>query len=153
MENKSKPLEIKGIEGHIVLLCKGHYKYKDIVEALRMIWAIRCGYEYEFNKNGSADRYICNELFSLIQKLSPQKTPYYHEIIHAELENKWRYENLSALEQLMLVYWSELAFCKVKEKVGKKYVNLIVLPKPKKRIFNRILRGNGKYEDYKIINN
>lgn len=47
MENKSKPLEIKGIEGHIILLCKGHYKYSDILEALRMIWAIRCGYDYQ----------------------------------------------------------------------------------------------------------
>lgn len=153
MENKSKPLEIKEIKGHIILLCKGYYKYNNILEALRMVWAIRCGYDYDFNKKGEADRYIANELYKLFKLLNPKKAEYFHEILHMELKNQWKYDDLTPLEHLILIYCSELMMIQIKEKVGKKWKYLIKLPKPKKQIFNRILRGNGKYEDYKLINN
>jgi len=148
-----KPIEIKGIRGHMILLCKGHYKYQNILEAFRMIWAIRCGYDYEFAKKNQVDRYIADELYELLKLTDPKKIEYFHELLHKELQDTYKSEELTPLERIILIYRSYLSMVQIKEKVGKKYKYLIKLPKPKKQVFNRILRGNGKYEDYKLINN
>lgn len=144
-------ITINDFQGHLTLLCKGHYKYKDIFAAFRMIWAIRCGYDYQEEKNNFVDQHIANELYDIVKKLCPHKISYLHELIHKELSNSWRYENLTPLECIILIYRSEIMMVEVKSKVGKKWKNFIKLPKPKKQVFNRILRGNGRYEDYTKI--
>ncbi len=143
--------ELRGLDGHIVLLCKNHYKCSSIIEGLRMIWAIRCGYEYNKNER-SIDKNIANKLYKLLIELMPERINYLQERIHDEININWRFrEELSSLERLISIYCSELAFIQIKEKYKNKWINLILLPKPKKRIFNRILRGNGKYKDYYLI--
>jgi len=152
MSNKSV-LEIKGIEGHIVLLCKNNYKYDDFLVALRRLWAIRCGYDYEHNEDGSADEYIADELFRIFKIINPEKAENYYKYLHREFNNSFgKHDNLKPLEICILSYRSEIAFSQVKERVNQKYRVLIKLPKPKKRVFNRIFKGGGKYGDYKIIN-
>jgi hypothetical protein len=147
-------ITLKSIEGHIILYCKGHYNVEsvDFLTGLRRIWSIRCGYDYR-KEDKSADRYIANELFSLFKLLSPKKAEYFHEILHYDLES-WRatrYKDLTFLETLIMVYRSEIWNIQIKEKQKVKYSSLIKLPKPQKRLFKRIVKGKGDYNDYKLI--
>lgn len=144
-------LELKGFDGHIVLYCKNHYKYpKGFIAGLRMIWAIRCGYDYN-EKDIFANRNIADKLYSILRDLIPNGMTHLQERIHEDIVTPWRYEGLSPLEKLISIYCSEIMNIQVKDKVGEKYIAFIKLPKPNKRVFNRILRGNGKYQDYYLI--
>lgn len=147
-----KPKEIKGFDGHIILYCKNHYTFpKGFINGLRMIWAIRCGYPYNENDH-SADQYIANRLYKLLQELVPERMQYLQERIHDDITCDWRFaSNTSFIERLISVYCSEIANIQVKEKRGEKFYSLIKLSKPMKKVFNRILRGNGKYEDYWLV--
>lgn len=153
MKNKKPEIVIEGIEGHIVLLCKGHYKYKDFLEAIRILWAVRCGYEYEFNKDGEADVFIANEMFKIFRTLNPQKADEYYKFLHNALIDRIN-SGLKPIEMCILFYRSEISMTKVKERDNNtgKYYSIVKLPKPKKRIFNRILSGDYVYDDYKLIN-
>lgn len=135
------------IQGHLVLFCKNHYKSPSLLEGLRMIWAIRCGYNYR-KDDKSVDRYIADEMYKIAVLCGCQNI---QEKIHDRLQWEYRYEGLTALESLIQIYCCEIAFVQVREKTGKVYKNIIKLPKPKKQVFNRILRGNGRYDDYKLI--
>lgn len=141
---------LTNIQGHIVLFCKNHYKYTDFFQAIRMLWCIRCGYDFE-DYNKSSDAYIANELYKIFKLLNPKKADYFYEILHGNIANTYKYEGLTPIETLILEYRSEIIMIQVKEKVGKKWKTLVKLPKPKKRLFNRIFRGNGRYEDYKNL--
>ena len=145
--------EIKGIQGHIILLCKNHYKFDDLVIALRMLWAIRCGYDYDKNDK-SVDRYIANNLYQILMKVNPKRLENFHETIHEEISNNLRYPNCTPLEIMIYLYCSELTTLRVKEcidDINNKWKTLIVLPKPKKQVLNRIFRGNGRFNDYKLL--
>lgn len=143
-------LTYKEIEGHIILLCKNHYKIKEgLVESLKMIWAIRCGYEYD-KKDNSSLRYIMNELYTI---LLPTITDHsrFQDQLHDYITS-WVYKDFTLEERVIKFYCSQISNLKVKEKISdNKWQILINLPKPKKILFNRILRGNGRYEDYKLI--
>lgn len=145
-------IQLPTIEGHIVLYCKNHYSTDvDFHVGLRRIWAIRCGLDEEHVITGQADRYIANELYKLFRLLNPTKAEYFHEIIHAELEKPYRFKDLTHLESLMIIYRSEISMVAIREKKGERYYPLVKLPKPKKKLFKRIIKGKGVYDDYKAI--
>lgn len=137
-------------DGHIILLCKNYYTMKSgLVESLKMIWAIRCGYDYKKDNNSSL-RYIMNHLYKMVDKTINDHVAF-HEKMHESLTS-FSYKNLELIETLIHFYCSELAFLQIREKTSNNKWNILVkLPKPNKRVFNRILNGNGRYEDYKLI--
>ena len=145
-------IKIDTLQGHLVLYCKNHYDVKtvDFLVGLRRIWAIRCGFDYKDNDK-SCDEYIANEFYRIFKQLNPRKAEYFFEILHKEINNNFRYENLNPIERLIWIYRNELMTIQIKEKIGNKWHNLIQLPKARKQVFKRIVRGNGKYEDYKLI--
>lgn len=143
--------KIKGFDGHIILLCKNHYVCSSIIEGLRMIWAIRCGYDYD-PKETSSDRYIANKLYKLLKELLPERMEYLQERIHDDITCDWRFEpNTTPIQKLIYVYISEISWIQIQEKKGEEWIPIIQLPEPNKEVFNRILRGEGKYEDYWLI--
>lgn len=144
--------KLDSIQGHLVLYCKGHYKVAnvDFLVGLRRIWAIRCGITYK-EGDKSYDEYVSDELYRIFKMLNPKKAEYFMEIIHKEINNEFLYEGLGVLERLIMIYRNEIFMIQVKDKIGKKWTNIIDLPKPKKRVFKRIVSGNGKYNDYKLI--
>ena len=156
MENK--PIELDEFQGHIVLYCKHHYKTpkgdKGFFEGLKMIWAIRCGYKYELTGKDTLT-YIANDMYSIIRKCMPKRLEHLMETLHREIN--WgigKPENLSAIEAIVWEYGSMISQMQVREKKEgrKRYSWIVKLPKPKKQVFNRILRGNSNYEDYyKIV--
>jgi hypothetical protein len=152
-----KPIELDDFQGHIILYCKSHYNFpkteKGFFEGLKMIWAIRCGYDYELTGQDTLT-YIANDMYRIIEKCLPTKIPYIMETMHRELVwNIGKPENLTPIEAIIWEYHSHISQMQIKEKSeGKKrYQWIVKLPKPKKRIFNRILNGNGRYSDYDLI--
>ncbi len=71
-------ITLKKFQKHIVLYCKGQYNIpkgeKGFFEGLKMIWAIRCGYDYEQTSKDTL-AYIANDMYSIISKCLPHKLP------------------------------------------------------------------------------
>ena len=143
--------ELLGINGHIVLYCKNHYKHSNsIIEDLKKIWAIRCGYDYDSKDNTMVKNIIDNLYMILKPYISNEQR--FQENLHEHLLS-WMYKDLNTAERLIYFYCSELANLQVRKQISdKKWEWIVKLPKPKKKLFNRILAGNGKYDDYKLIN-
>lgn len=144
-----KAIEIKGIDGHIILYCKSHYNHSgSLLEDLKKIWAIRCGYPYDKNDNSMTIN-ILNRLYKILQPTIINHI-HFQEQLHNHLVN-WVYKDLSTFENILIFYIGNITNIQIKEKINNKWITLIKLPKPNKRVFNRIIRGNGRYEDYKLI--
>lgn len=143
-------IELEKFEGHLVLYCKGWYSVKDVdfLTGLRRIWAIRCGFDVE-HIDKSIDEYIANALYKTLKKLNPKKIEYLSELIHKEVSKTYlsTYEGLSTIETLIMIYRSEIWAVSIKEN-GK---TIIKLPKPQKRLFKKIVKGKGEYNDYKNV--
>lgn len=158
MEKKRKPIELEAFQGHIVLYCKGHYKFTDFFDGLKRIWAIRCGYDYEYTSKDTLS-FVAMDMYEIIAKTEPDRLPYLMEQLHRNLVPRWSgdyVENLSPIEAVIWQYRIILSNMQVRErdKVTGRLYPLVKLPKAKKRIFNRILRGKGEYHDYfRIVNN
>lgn len=142
-------------DGHIVLYCKGWYSQKnvdiDFLVGLRKIWAVRCGYDYR-ESDKSVDEYIADKLFNIIVQTTPKLDfVHFQKRLHQELAKDYlsTYQGLTTIEKLIKVYRSELLCLKIRDNRKK----LIKLPSPKKRIFYKIIKGNGEYNDYKLITN
>ena len=154
METTKQPIKLEPIQGHIILYCKGHYKVKtdQFFEGLKMIWAIRCGYDYELTDKHTL-AYIANDMYKIIQQCSPSVCERLFDTIHRELVNYncSKPKDMTPIESIIWEYRSILSQLSVREKIKNKWVWSIKLPKPKKQIFNRILRGNGVYTDYDKI--
>lgn len=143
--------------GHLILYCKGAYKVKteDFFEGLKKIWAIRCGYDYN-QTNRDVLRYIANDMYEIISICAPKKLPHIIGILHQELSptasSFGKPENMLPIEAIIWEYRGALNNLKVREhnEKGKIYW-IIKLPKPQRQLFNRILRGKGRYEDYKLV--
>lgn len=146
-----KPIELDVFDGHLVLYCKGKYETKDFFEGLKRMWAIRCGYDYEYS-NDDVYRYVANHLFKIIIRCDLQRIEHLMDDIHRELT--WSIstpENLTPIQALIWRYRSIIIGMQVREKRGSRYYPLVRLPKPKVRVMKRILRGNGRYQDYEVI--
>lgn len=142
--------EIKGFDGHIILYCKYHYNHsKNPLEDLKKIWSIRCGYPYN-EKDNSAVKPIINRLYKILLSTEIDSSSF-QEQLHDHLLN-WLYKEMSTIDKLIYFYMSKISNITINKQIGNKWITLIKLPKPKKRVFNRIIRGNGRYEDYKLIN-
>ena len=118
-----------------------------------MIWAIRCGYDYELTDKHTL-AYIANDMYKIIQKCSPNVCERLFDTIHRELASRFtstKPKDMTPIEAIIWEYRSILNQLSVREKIKNKWVPIIKLPKPKKQIFNRILRGNGAYTDYHKI--
>lgn len=154
--------KLEPIKGHIVLYCKGHYSIpkeeKSFFEGLKRIWAIRCGYDYSQTSRDVLS-YIAMEMYDiLLETQTSEKMEYIMEQLHRNLVPKWKEDFVRTLSPIEAVIWEyryHISNIQIKEfdEKTKKYYELVKLPKPKKQVFNRILRGNGKYDDYKLITN
>lgn len=145
-------IELEKFQKHIVLYCKGQYNFpkgdKGFFEGLKIIWAIRCGYDYE-HCSSDVLSYIANDMYKIISKCMPNKLPHLMELLHIELTSGiGKPHNLTPIEAVVHEYRSLLSNMQVKERVGKKYKWIIKLDKPQPRLFNRILKNKGKYGDY-----
>jgi len=150
-------ITLEKFQEHLVLYCKGHYYASDVdfVEGLKRIWAIRCGYDYK-NEPSAVGTYIANELYKIITICLPYSLPHIQELLHRSLGNRlgssFKPDNLEPIDIILWEYKNIIAQLQVKkEQPDGKYETLIKLPKPKKQLFNRIVRGNGKYGDYKLV--
>jgi hypothetical protein len=139
-------------DGHIILYCKGHYNQKDVdfIVGLQRIWAVRCGLPFD-SIRGSFNEYIADHLHEIFVKCCPQKQPYFYQILYKGLVDEWKYEGLTAIERVIMIYSNELVQLQIKEKKNKNYTTLIKLPKPQKRLFKKIVSGKGEYIDYKLV--
>jgi hypothetical protein len=146
-------IKLEEFDGHIVLYCKGWYYQEDVdfLLGLRRIWAIRCGYDYEENDK-SADEYIADRMFKIIVQTNPNLDfVHFQKRLHNELSKDYlsTYKGLNTIEKLIKIYRSEIMMLQIRD--DKKV--LVKLPKEKKRVFSRILKGKGEYKDYKLITN
>ena len=154
-----EPVNLDIFQGHVVLFCKGHYKINDFFEGLKMIWAIRCGYDYNPNEGDRVLEYIADDMLKIIIKCrninTPEKMLHLMDVIHKEVTNQafWKPKDMSPIKAIIWEYRSIISQLTVREKPeGKKrYKPIINIPKPMKQTFNRILNGNGKYTDYDLI--
>lgn len=145
-------------KAHIVLYCKHHYEIpngdKGFFEGLKMVWAIRCGYDYKFTSEDTMS-YVANDMYEIIQTCLPDKISFLMNVLHREIGNQafWKPKDMLPIEALIWEYRRVLCDLQVKEqdKVSKKWRTLVKLPKPQRQLFNRILRGNGKHNDYEKV--
>lgn len=141
-------------DGHIILYCKGHYTVKDVdfLTGLRRIWAVRCAFDFEYIDK-SIDEYIANKLYKLFVQLKPEKAVYFQELLHKELSNGFwgREKETAAIEKLIRIYRGEIWDTQIYETIDGKRKTLIKLPKPQKGLFTEIVKGNDKYNDYKLV--
>ena len=156
MNDIKTPIELDPIQGHIVLLCKNWYKMpkrKSFFEALRMIWAIRCGYDYKLTSYDT-DSYIANDMWEVINTCAPERLTVYMDNFHREIGNtRFKPKDMTAIQAIIWEYKNIISNLTICNKVGEEWIPIIKLPKPNNRVFKRILRGNGKYNDYYTITN
>jgi hypothetical protein len=147
-----KTIVVDKFHGHIILLCKGHYDYEDFYEAVKRIWEIRCGLPV-FNSD-SALEYIADNMYKILVQCG-KNTMYLQDEIHKHLMNPTPYAktevDLPPIKYMIDFYRSQLSCLQIRD--TDENLNLVLLPKPKKRLFNRIIKGNGKYNDYELIAN
>ena len=172
-----EPVNLETFQGHLVLYCKGHYhrtkknskemditsarekSQHDFFEGLKMIWAVRCGYDYNPTESDRVLEYIADEMFEIIaecKKLdSIERVKHFMDVLHKEVHNQafHKPKDMSPIRALIWEYRTILVHLQVKERPeGKKrHVPIVKLPKPMKQTFFRILNGNGRYKDYEKI--
>lgn len=155
-------MELNKFQGHIVLYCKGHYTFpegdKGFFEGLKMIWAIRCGYDYNLTTMDTLT-YIANDMYEILEKcMSIDKISNLIKKLHSEINPIYpgyanKPKDMSPIEAIIWEYRSMLNNLKIKEKdkITEEYIDLVKLPEPIPEIFNRILKGKGEYGDYWLI--
>lgn len=150
---------LEKFQKHIVLYCKGQYNTpngeKGFFEGLKMIWAIRCGYDYNLTSKDTLT-YIANDMFNIIMKCKPEKLEFFMDKIHKEINpiSNWtKPKDLTAIEAIIWEYRSILQNLQVRKlpEGKKRYKWLVYLSKPQPRLFNRILKGKGEYKDYEKV--
>lgn len=146
-------IEIDGFEGHIVLYCKGHYKTDNVLEGFRKIWAIRHGYPYDNNKaDKNVMRYVADTLLQIIKKINNDDLGLdIFEGVHRSLNNSFRLKTHSPIELLVIHYTFIIQHSQIKMIVGDGELPFIKLPEPDYHLFEKILSGNGEYNDYKKL--
>lgn len=145
----NKPKQVSKLDGHLILYSKGYYKTDNVLEGLRLIWCTICGLPAD-KTSKSNDIFIANTLIEVINNCSSITTEELQFKIHLRLDATIT-DNYTHIEAIILAYLGILSSIQIKCKYNIRYKALILLPKPKKRVFNRILKGNGRYEDYKLI--
>lgn len=153
---KKEPIKLKPFQGHIVLYCKCQYQVPtvDFFDGLRKIWAIRCGYDYDHTTK-DVDTYIANDMLEIIIKTKAKKLSDLFDTIHRNLTfpgSIGKPEGMTSIEPIIWEYRGILQNLKVREKnKSGDWEWIVQLPEPKTEIFERIIQGEGKYEDYYLI--
>jgi hypothetical protein len=152
-----EPIKLDPFQGHIVLFCKHHYRIPEDVsffEALRRIWAIRCGYDH-IHTSDSTDAYIATDMWKIITKCCPERLTTYMDHFHTEIANQsfWKPKGMTPIQAMIHEYERIISNIQVKDRVGlgDTWVDLVELPKPMPEVFNRILCGEGEYSDYRLV--
>jgi hypothetical protein len=149
-------ITLETFQKHIIFYCKGHYHipdtHKGFFEGLKMIWAIRCGYDYKHTGKDTLT-YIANDMYEIIATCMPKRLPYLMDTLHREINPFSSYgkpQDMSPIEAIIWEYRSMLSNMQIRKKPeGKKrYVWLVKIDKPQKQLFNKILKGLGNCEDY-----
>ena len=146
-----KPLSVELTQEQTIwmYLCKGHYKRPervDFLKAIRMLWAIRCGYDYE-ESDKRMYRHVADVLFELLMILEPKKQKYIHQLVHDELTSTFKYEDLTPIEIVIMCYRNHIMQALV---INRNDFELILGEKREDAV-NKVLEGNGEYGDYKLI--
>ena len=134
---------LTNFDSHIVLYCKRHYNVPnvDLILGLQRMIGAYCGNDAK----DISKHHILTKLSEIVSVLySDWSIKQILSRVHEALTNRL-YENLSVEERLILEYVTLICHTQVKE--GRQI--FINLPKPQKRLFKRIVRGNGKFEDCK----
>lgn len=157
-----EPITLEDFQGHLVLYCKGWYNTKndvDFFDGLKRIWAVRCGYDYKPNEGDRVLEYIADSMFEIIIDCkrinSTKEMKWLMDVIHKGVSDQafWKPKNMTPTRALIWEYRTMISNLHIKERPeGKKrHVPIVKLPKPMKRVFKRIINGNGRYEDYNLI--
>jgi hypothetical protein len=164
-----EPITLETFQGHLVRYCKGAYANSkttsrekaqvDFFEGLKMIWAIRCGYQYEQNDSDRVFEYIADEMFEIISRCkrldSVEKFRHFMDVLHKELYDQAFYKpkDMSPIRAMIWEYRMIICQLQIFERPeGKKrHVPIVKLPKAMRQTFSRILNGNGRYDDYRKI--
>jgi hypothetical protein len=157
-----EPITLETFNGHLVLYCKGHYNAKDkridFFDGLKRIWAVRCGYDYNPNEGDRVLEYIADSMFEIIAECKQfdtvERVKHFMDVIHKGVSDQsFKPEGMSPIRALIWEYRVVLIHLKVNDvpEGKKRYVPIVVLPKPMKQTFFRILNGNGNYDDYRKI--
>ena len=148
-------VEITPIQEHIILYCKFHYYVDSVsrIEGLKRLWAARCGYDYNEQDNSCLE-YIANDLFKIICTISNFSIIEFQKELHKAMFDYYRSEKDSVIERVINYYIFQLSYISVADynATSGKTKMLLNLPKPKKRLFKRILKGKGDYNDYNLLN-
>lgn len=154
-------VELDKFQGHIVLYCKGQYGPREgmdtsqFFEGLKRIWAIRCGYDYEYTSSDVLS-FIADDMYKIIIDCLPQRLEHIMSQMHRQLCNKSFYipDNLNTIESVVWYYRSVLSNMQIRDtnKETNELIDLIKLPAKLPDIFNRIIAGDGEYKDYWLIN-
>ena len=146
--------EITPIQGHIILYCKFHYDADGVsrIEGLKRLWAARCAYDYDEQDNSCLE-YIANDLFKIICTISNFSIIEFQKELHKATYNYYRDEEDTIMERIVNYYIFQLAYITVAEynPISGRTKMLLNLPKPKKRLFKKIISGKGDYNDYKQL--
>lgn len=151
-------IKLEKFQKHIVLYCKGHYKIPDgdkgFFEGLKMIWAIRCGYDYELTSRDTLS-YITDDMFKIIMQCEPQRLQ--HLICNLHREINWgigKPANLTPIEAIIWEYRSILANLQIRKSIPNTddYETIIDIEPLQVNLFNKILSGKGEYTDYEKVN-
>ena len=137
--------ELTNFDGHLVLYCKRHYDvyYVDFTLGLQRIIAVYSGIDTE----NVSKHHILTKLSKIVSVLySDWSIEQILSHVHEAICNNY-YEECSIEDRLIFQYCSLIYGSQIKS--GKKV--LVELPKPQKRLFKRIVRGNGNYNDYKLV--
>lgn len=150
---KKETVKLTPIQGHLIFLCKGLYKYDNIFEALKKLWAIRCGWDWQLSNNDTYT-HIADDLFKIMTLCKGLDINISMQNIHRNINESriGKPPNMSPIQALIWEYGRILSQVQVKESLKNgEYYDLVTLPEPNKELFERIFRGEGHYEDYKLI--
>lgn len=103
-----KTIKFEGLEAYMILLCKGHYKNRDIIIKLRMLSSLFLGYDYD-EKNLSIDELIANKLYNILVKSEQLDFINFQKHMHNEFAKYWKYKNIKPIEAMINFYCSEIA--------------------------------------------
>ena len=145
-------VKLTPIQGHLIFLCKGHYEYDDLFDALKRLWAVRCGWDWQLAGNDTYT-YIADDLFEIMMLCKGLDINTNMEYVHREINCEiFKPENMLPIQALIWEYKRILSQVQVKKSLGNdEYYDLVTLPEPNNELFERIFRGESQYEDYKLI--
>ena len=154
-------IKLDTFEGHLVLLCKGHYinksKTDDFFKILSYFWSVRCGVATDAFKGDKFLENVADEMYRIMKRCNPERMEYFQEVLHRELTYKpflnihMKPIDMSHIQAVVWEYRAFLCNLKIKDTKKDKWYTLVSLPKPQNQILKRICNGNGRYKDYDLL--